>query len=217
MLVVRVNGGEWACIADISAKAYLRRCQERNISLKLKLALALSKQVKSFLGLVGYCRQHIATCFCLNNSSTECHLRQHQPKSIEMEWITVFNQTKQAFILAPLLSTPNVILPYQMHSDAWDTQIYTTMRDKGSLWDKFLQQLLSAGIIRPSSSPWSSAVPKKTRDVRICVDFRAIHSLTLPDLLVVISSVNYLTTLDLSKCYHRIKLTEFYFDLWFPM
>ena len=45
-----------------------------------------------------------------------------------------------------------------------------------------LQNLLDAGIIRPSSSPWSSpimAVPKKTGDVRIFVDFRAINQLTV--------------------------------------
>ena len=82
-----------------------------------------------------------------------------------------------------------------------------------------LQNLLDAGIIRPSSSPWSSpimAVPKKTGDVRICIDFRAINQITTPDnyplpriddLLAIVSSANYLTTLDLTQGYHQIELT----------
>ena len=82
-----------------------------------------------------------------------------------------------------------------------------------------IQQLLSAGIIRPSSSPWSSpiiAVPKKTGDVRLCVDFRAVNQLTLPDnyplpriddLLATVSSAKFLTTLDLTQGYHQIEPT----------
>lgn len=83
-----------------------------------------------------------------------------------------------------------------------------------------LQELHSNGIIRHSNSPWLSpimAVPKKTGNVRICVDFRAINSLTLPDnyplpriddLVATVSSATYLTTLDLSKGYHQVKLTQ---------
>lgn len=60
------------------------------------------------------------------------------------------------------------------------------------------------------------AVPKKTGDVRICIDFRAINQLTTPDnyplpriddLLAIVSSANYLTTLDLTQGYHQIELT----------
>lgn len=81
------------------------------------------------------------------------------------------------------------------------------------------QTLMEHGIIRPSSSPWSSpimAVPKKSGDVRICVDFRAINQMTAPDnyplpriddLLASVSSARYLTTLDLTQGYHQVLLT----------
>ena len=81
-----------------------------------------------------------------------------------------------------------------------------------------IQSLLDHGIIRHSTSPWSSpimAVPKKNGDVRLCVDFRALNKVTAPDnyplpriddLLATVSKAKYLTTLDLTKGYHQIAL-----------
>jgi len=82
-----------------------------------------------------------------------------------------------------------------------------------------IDTLLAEGIIQPSTSPWASplmAVPKKNGEVRICIDFRAVNSLTTPDpyplpriddLLATVASAKYLTTLDLTKGYHQILLT----------
>lgn len=81
-----------------------------------------------------------------------------------------------------------------------------------------IQSLLDHGIIRHSTSPWSSPimpVPKKNGDVRLCVDFRALNKVTAPDnyplpriddLLATVSKAKYLTTLDLTKGYHQIAL-----------
>ena len=47
-----------------------------------------------------------------------------------------------------------------------------------------IDKLLALGIIRPSESLWSSSivtVGKKDGGVRICIDFRAINSITQPD------------------------------------
>lgn len=61
------------------------------------------------------------------------------------------------------------------------------------------------------------AVPKKTGDIRICIDFRAVNALTTPNtyplpridnLLATVSAAMYLTTLDLTKGYHQIRMTE---------
>ena len=82
-----------------------------------------------------------------------------------------------------------------------------------------IKSLLKDGIIRPSNSPWSSplmAIPKKTGDIRICIDFRAVNALTTPDnyplprtddLLASASAASFLTTLDLTKGYHQVQLT----------
>ena len=47
-----------------------------------------------------------------------------------------------------------------------------------------LDKMLALGIIQPSSSPWASSiitVGKKDGGVRICIDFRAVNNITLPD------------------------------------
>jgi len=86
--------------------------------------------------------------------------------------------------------------------------------------EEHIQQLLKDGIIRPSTSPWSSPVltiPQKNGGVRLCVDFREINKLLpqdsypLPlinDLLASVSKAKFLTTLDLTQGYHQVGLTE---------
>ncbi|KAG1524348.1 hypothetical protein G6F51_014436 [Rhizopus arrhizus] len=46
---------------------------------------------------------------------------------------------------------------------------------------KQLKELLSLGLIRPSSSPWGAPVlfvRKKDGTLRMCIDYRAVNSLT---------------------------------------
>ena len=79
------------------------------------------------------------------------------------------------------------------------------------------KQLLQSGIIRPSSSPWSSPlhlVPKKeTGSYRICGDFRSLNSVTKPDRypLPNIRSMSdrlhnkaVFSKIDLFRAYHQI-------------
>ena len=79
--------------------------------------------------------------------------------------------------------------------------------------------LLSAGIIRPSKSPWSSPlhmVPKKKPgDWRPCGDYRNLNSVTVPDRypLPILRTVshklhnkNYYSKIDLVRAYHQIRV-----------
>ena len=91
------------------------------------------------------------------------------------------------------------------------------MRETKEQLARFIEQ----GIIEPSKSPYGAPilfVPKPNgRGLRLCVDFRALNSLTIKnrypipridDLLDAISGAKFFTSIDLTSGYHQIRITE---------
>ena len=83
-----------------------------------------------------------------------------------------------------------------------------------------VEKLLELGVAEPSYSPWASPVvpvPKKDGSLRICVDFRRLNSVTVPDpyymvtldeILEKVGSSGCLSKLDLSKGFYQIGIEE---------
>lgn len=83
-----------------------------------------------------------------------------------------------------------------------------------------VDEMVDCGIVRHSSSPYASPIvliKKKTGDLRLCVDYRALNSKTkrdhyplprIDDLLDQLSGQTIFTTLDLASGYHQIPIAN---------
>lgn len=83
-----------------------------------------------------------------------------------------------------------------------------------------VQQMLDDGVIERSDSPYAAEIVlvlKKTNDWRICIDFRALNDITIPDryplprisdLLYALRYSRYFVALDLKGAYWQIPLEK---------
>lgn len=83
-----------------------------------------------------------------------------------------------------------------------------------------IRQLMNAGVIRPSHSPWASnvvLVKKKDNSLRMCTDYRMLNqrskrdSYALPrveELLDCLSGNKFFSTIDLKSGYHQVEIYE---------
>lgn len=96
---------------------------------------------------------------------------------------------------------------------------YHLNTEKREFLKKEVRRLQEQGMIRPSLSPWASPVvlvPKGQGDYRLCVDYRRVNNVTIPDsyplprvdIIDYIGQARYLSKLDLLQGYYQVPLTS---------
>lgn len=118
-------------------------------------------------------------------------------------------------------ATSAIQVPFQL-SDTTPVRRkpYNMTRDKKEWLKKELQQMLDAGIIRPSTSTFASPItiaPKADGSFRLCTDFRMVNKQTdmfpfpMPHVDDIISDTggsSTFSTIDLCKGFWQVPLTE---------
>ena len=101
------------------------------------------------------------------------------------------------------------------------SRAYSLNPEKRKIAAEEIKSQLENGIIKPSTSPWSSPivlVPKPgTIKWRLCVDYRALNAITekdvypLPiirDVLEKLHDCKYFSKIDLNKAFHQVPIKE---------
>ncbi|CAF1613983.1 unnamed protein product [Rotaria magnacalcarata] len=99
-----------------------------------------------------------------------------------------------------------------------NTQPYRLSPSKKAIVDQQLEEMLQAGHISPSRSPWAAPIvlsPKKDGSLRFCVDYRKLNANTIrtaypmprvDDTLDSLCQAKYISTLDLRSGYWQVEL-----------
>ena len=141
--------------------------------------------------------------------------RAEELRQLLMQFQDIFAQNKEDIGRTDLVEHeihtigPPIRVPYRRQNP--------TLRQEEDLQ---IQQMLSQGVIRPSSSPWAAAVvmvTKKDGSRRFCMDYRKLNDVTIKDAhplpriddtLEALCGSKWFSTLDLQAAYWQIPIRD---------
>ena len=116
-----------------------------------------------------------------------------------------------------LVSKP---LRIETTGEPFKLKAYRQPLTKRQIVEDEIDKMLRAGVIRPSQSPFASPItlaPKKSGEIRFCVDYRKLNSMTIrdsypipniQDIFDTLGGSAYFSTLDLRSGYWQLDLDE---------
>lgn len=115
-------------------------------------------------------------------------------------------------------------IPVKPDQEPINQRPYRLPEAQKQIVQEHVENMLSSGIIRESTSPWNAPIvlaPKKSLDgkpkYRFCCDFRKLNEVTKGDaqalpnineILDQLGGMTYFTTLDLASGYHQVEIQE---------
>ena len=158
----------------------------------------------------------ISPCVDLSSPVLNDNLEEYQKVDVQLlceEFDDVFSQLPGC--------TDTVVHKIElMTNEPVRSKVYPVPIHLRAAFDEEVDQLLSLGIIQPSSSPFRSPtimVEKFDKSHRLILDTRALNDVTVFDAeptccleeeLYKFSGSKFLSEMDLTKAYHQIKLSE---------
>ena len=134
--------------------------------------------------------------------------------------VKLLEEFKESFAEGKLGKTSSVKHSIKTHGPPIRQPIRRLPVSLKSTVQKEVQKMLQDGVIRPSTSPWSSPivmVRKKDGAWRFCIDFRKLNDVThkdayplprIDETLESLSGSTLFTTLDLASGYWQVELEE---------
>ena len=211
----------------------------RSLRRSFQWTFVVAKVVEPLLGL-DFLSDHNLIVDCSartlidNNSKRTIKPKDFSGSTPQSLTVNVFTEVhpvaKQLLLQFPSLTSPNTGkeqvkgTAYSHRIETSDTPpVYARVRrlngQKLEAAKHEFEQLLKAGIIRPSSSSWSSPihlVPKKTEgEWRVCGDYRFLNSKTIPDRYPLphirgmpdkLHGKHFFSKIDLLRAYHQIPM-----------
>lgn len=142
-------------------------------------------------------------------------------KSVPPDLMTILDKYSTIFSI-PQTLPPSRAHDHQIHLNPTAAPVnikpYRYPHYQKEAMAKIIAEMLEAGLIRPSTSPYSSPVllvKKKDGTWRFCVDYRALNSITIKDrfpiptideLIDELKGALFFSKIDLRAGYHQIRL-----------